>query len=279
MNLNLAYNSVGFYQLSKLMCIPFTIAVQRVVFHQEASRAVKLTLVPILLGVGLATVHDVSVNVVGTLFAIVAVVFTTFSQIFTQRYQAALECNALQLLYLTSPLICLGMVLLAPFFDNVRDFQAKYMPRRLGGLGPDTLGGDDDAAGALAAAGAAGEGEEGGGVAFWILVSCVLALGVNISNYLVLGKTSPLTYQVLGASRRVALRLRAIYCCNHTRTDAIPPPFPSFPPKITHTRARQAISRRCSSWCWACCSSAAPWTSGRRWASSSPWSASSPTPR
>jgi hypothetical protein len=27
-------------------------------------------------------------------------------------------------------------------------------------------------------------------------VSCVFALGVNISNYLVLGKTSPLTYQV-----------------------------------------------------------------------------------
>jgi len=29
-----------------------------------------------------------------------------------------------------------------------------------------------------------------------IAVSCVFALGVNISNYLVLGKTSPLTYQV-----------------------------------------------------------------------------------
>mmetsp|Transcript_13236 Transcript_13236/g.40038 ORF Transcript_13236/g.40038 Transcript_13236/m.40038 type:complete len:106 (+) Transcript_13236:915-1232(+) len=31
-----------------------------------------------------------------------------------------------------------------------------------------------------------------------ILISCVLALGVNVSNYLVLGKTSPLTYQVIG---------------------------------------------------------------------------------
>jgi solute carrier family 35, member E3 len=202
MNLNLACNSVGFYQLSKLMCIPFTIAVQRLVFRQEASRAVKLTLVPILLGVGLATVHDVSVNLVGTVFAIVAVVFTTFSQIFTQRYQAALECNALQLLYLTSPLICFGMVLLAPFFDNVRDFQAKYMPPRLGGLGPDTLPvrmlerDDDEAVASATAAGAAEA--AGGGLAVWIFLSCVLALGVNISNYLVLGKTSPLTYQVLG---------------------------------------------------------------------------------
>ena len=227
MNLNLAYNSVGFYQLSKLMCIPFTIAVQRLVFRQEASRAVKLTLVPILLGVGLATVHDVSVNAAGTVFALVAVVFTTFSQIFTQRYQAALECNALQLLYLTSPLICLGMVFLAPFFDNIRDFQGKYMPARLGGLGPDTLplplplgdadadadghrllGRDDD--GAMLGAGAGAEG--GGGLAVWILLSCVLALGVNISNYLVLGKTSPLTYQVLGACLLLCFFLGLLLC-------------------------------------------------------------------
>ena len=30
----------------------------------------------------------------------------------------------------------------------------------------------------------------------YIVLSCLFALGVNVSNYLVLGKTSPLTYQV-----------------------------------------------------------------------------------
>lgn len=38
-----------------------------------------------------------------------------------------------------------------------------------------------------------------------ILLSCVFALGVNISNYLVLGKTSPLTYQVLGHLKTVLI--------------------------------------------------------------------------
>ena len=33
-----------------------------------------------------------------------------------------------------------------------------------------------------------------------IAVSCFFALGVNISNYLVLGMTSPLTYQVMRSS-------------------------------------------------------------------------------
>jgi len=33
----------------------------------------------------------------------------------------------------------------------------------------------------------------------------MFALGVNISNYLVLGKTSPLTYQVLGHMKTVLI--------------------------------------------------------------------------
>ena len=36
-------------------------------------------------------------------------------------------------------------------------------------------------------------------------MSCFFALGVNISNYLVLGKTSPLTYQVLGHMKTVLI--------------------------------------------------------------------------
>ncbi len=35
-------------------------------------------------------------------------------------------------------------------------------------------------------------------VAGHVLLSCALAFGVNLSNYMVLGLTSPVTYQVLG---------------------------------------------------------------------------------
>lgn len=37
------------------------------------------------------------------------------------------------------------------------------------------------------------------------MISCCFALGVNISNYLVLGKTSPLTYQVLGHMKTILI--------------------------------------------------------------------------
>ena len=54
MNLNLSHNSVGFYQLSKLICIPVTLAIQYFAYKQTVSRLIQFTLVPILFGVGFA---------------------------------------------------------------------------------------------------------------------------------------------------------------------------------------------------------------------------------
>lgn len=172
MNLNLAYNSVGFYQLSKLACVPFVLAVQYLLYNQGVSRAVQLTLIPITLGVGWATVHDVDVNLLGTFFASAAVAATGMAQIYTSVYQKALNMNAMQLLFHTSPMIAVGMLIMCPMFDNVErlwNFEYTF------------------------------------GLVIRIIVSCCFALGVNISNYVVLGKTSPLTYQVLGHLKTVLI--------------------------------------------------------------------------
>jgi solute carrier family 35 protein E3 len=32
----------------------------------------------------------------------------------------------------------------------------------------------------------------------WIMLTCILAFGVNVTNYLVIARTSPVTYQVIG---------------------------------------------------------------------------------
>jgi hypothetical protein len=49
------------------------------------------------------------------------VIATALAQIFTNTYQKSLDCNALQLLYATAPLITVGMLCMSPLFD---DFQA-----------------------------------------------------------------------------------------------------------------------------------------------------------
>ncbi len=132
---------------------------------------------PITLGVGYATVYDLSLNTVGFAFATCAVVATAMAQIFTNTYQKSLDCNALQLLFHTSPYIALGMLIMCPMFDDIHalsKFQYSH---------------------ACVAR---------------IALSCVFALGVNISNYLVLGKTSPLTYQVLGHMKTILILILGI---------------------------------------------------------------------
>ena len=172
MNLNLNENSVGIYQMSKLACIPVTIGLQYLLYHQTITQDVAWTLVPLTIGVGLSTVYDVDANYLGTIYAILAVLATALAQIFTSTKQKALGCNALQLLYHTSPVIAVGMFIMCPMFDD------------LGGLYNYTYSTP---------------------VVFRILLTCVLALGVNISNYVVLGMTSPLTYQVLGHGKTILI--------------------------------------------------------------------------
>lgn len=95
-------------------------------------------------------------------------------QIWTNRYQKELQCDALQMLYHTSPIITLGMLLLCPVFHDMEALQ-NYEWNLV--LTRD------------------------------IAISCAFALGVNISNYLILGKTGPLTYQVLGHLKTILILL------------------------------------------------------------------------
>ena len=165
MNLSLAHNSVGFYQLTKLACIPAIIVVEYTMYRTVVPLVKLLTVAVIVLGVGVASVNDVTVNLVGVALAAVAVSFTSMAQILCSHYQKDMECDSMQLLYSTCPLVTIGMLVFIPFFHDVHELaQVDVSVPMLAHI-------------------------------FW---SCVLALGVNVTNFLILGKTSPLAYQVLG---------------------------------------------------------------------------------
>ena len=149
--------------------MPATLVVQWLLYRASTSTDTKLTLIPILIGIGIATVTDMEVNLVGTLFALAAVLCTVIAQLFTNAHQKALDLNSMQMLHLCAPIQAVGMACLAPLFDDVTELRSKL--QRPGGLGP--------------------------GTAQHIALSCAFAVGVNITNFLVIGKTSALTYQVM----------------------------------------------------------------------------------
>ncbi|CAN1262828.1 UDP-xylose transporter 3 [Linum perenne] len=161
LNLSLGFNSVGFYQMTKLAIIPCTVLLETLFFRKLFSRNIQFSLVILLLGVGIATVTDLQLNVLGSVLSLLAVLTTCIAQI-------KFKVSSTQLLYQSCPYQALTLFIVGPFLDglltNQNVFAFKYTPQ----------------------------------VLFFIVLSCMISVSVNFSTFLVIGKTSPVTYQVLG---------------------------------------------------------------------------------
>lgn len=165
MNINLSHNSVGTYQISKLCLIPVTVIMQFIFWRERISLATIQVLSVLCFAIGVATVTDINITGYGLFWAVAAILVTVYSQILTTLYLRNLGCNAMQLLLHTSPWISGYMLLMVPVLDNVTSITDPIYRATSPGIAAD------------------------------VALSCVLAVGVNVTNYLVLGKTSPLTYQ------------------------------------------------------------------------------------
>ncbi|CAI0452989.1 unnamed protein product [Linum tenue] len=144
LNLSLGFNSIGFYQMTKLAIIPFTVLLETLFLNKNFSQKIKFALFLLLVGVGIASVTDMQLNGLGTILSLLAILTTCVGQI------AAV-------LFISGPLV-------DQFLTKKNVFAYKYNPL----------------------------------VVTFILLSCVIAVAVNFSTFMVIGKTSPVTYQVLG---------------------------------------------------------------------------------
>eukprot|EP01112_Ceratiomyxa_fruticulosa_P002976 TRINITY_DN1338_c0_g1_i2.p1 TRINITY_DN1338_c0_g1~~TRINITY_DN1338_c0_g1_i2.p1 ORF type:complete len:345 (+),score=51.87 TRINITY_DN1338_c0_g1_i2:558-1592(+) len=164
-NLSLQYNSVGFYQVMKVLTTPFIVFVQMFYYRMNFEKMVKLSLIPLCIGVALASASDVSVNMVGTIYALVGVVITSFYQIMIGQYQKSLGVDSMQLLFFQAPISAVLLLPIVPVFDNFTALMAYEYDVWNVSL---------------------------------ILLSAVLAFFVNLSIFLVIGRTSAVTYNVVG---------------------------------------------------------------------------------
>ncbi|KAL0284182.1 UNVERIFIED_CONTAM: UDP-xylose transporter 3 [Sesamum angustifolium] len=168
LNLSLGFNSVGFYQMTKLAIIPCTVLLETLFFRKKFSRNVQLSLSVLLMGVGIATVTDLQLNILGSILSLLAIVTTCVAQIMTNTIQKKFKVSSTQLLYQSCPYQAITLFVTGPFLDglltNQNVFAFNYTPQVLA----------------------------------FIVLSCLISVSVNFSTFLVIGKTSPVTYQVLG---------------------------------------------------------------------------------
>lgn len=174
MNYNLQLNSVGFYQMTKLLCIPLLVYIETAFYGKKYSGKVKLALVLVLLGVGIAAVSDVEVNFLGTFMGALAVFATTQFQLWQGAKKDQFGVTPIQITHSVSfplALICGICALLTEGISAENSvFQHEFQsPMEV----------------------------------FLIAVSCLLAISVNVCSFTLIGSSSPVTYQVIGHLKTV----------------------------------------------------------------------------
>ncbi|KAL8503299.1 hypothetical protein ACS0TY_022151 [Phlomoides rotata] len=181
LNLSLGFNSVGFYQMTKLAIIPCTVLLETLFLTKTFSKSIKLSLAILLVGVGIATITDLQLNMLGSCLSFLAVVTTCVAQIMTNTIQKKYKISSTQLLYQSCLYQAVTLLIPGPFLDRLLTgksvFSFEYTPR----------------------------------VVVFIVLSCLISISVNFSTFLVIGKTSPVTYQVLG-HLKTCLVLAFGYC-------------------------------------------------------------------
>ncbi|XP_024380369.1 UDP-xylose transporter 2 [Physcomitrium patens] len=168
LNLSLGFNSVGFYQMTKLAIIPCTVLLETVFYRKRFSQRVQFSIALLLFGVGVATVTDLQLNFLGSVISCLAIVTTCVAQIMTNTIQKRFKVSSTQLLYQSAPYQAATLFVSGPFLD------AALTNRNVFSFDYNSF------------------------VLFFIVLSCLISVSVNFSTFLVIGKTSAVTYQVLG---------------------------------------------------------------------------------
>ncbi|KAL6252987.1 hypothetical protein RBB50_000706 [Rhinocladiella similis] len=169
-NLSLALNDVDFYQLAKIMTTPTVVALNFVLFRKYISSSALAAVIASCAGVGLVTSKSFQTNLLGTLVATAAFTVTALYQVWIGKKIEDLKVSPPQLLLNQAPVSVLLLLAVAPFVDTVPDF----------GTIPTN-------------------------VLYALFMSGVVASVLNLSQFFIIGRTSPLTFNVVSQVKTILI--------------------------------------------------------------------------
>lgn len=173
MNVSLMWNSVGFYQIAKLSMIPVSCLLEVVLDKIRYSRDTKLSIGVVLVGVAVCTVTDVSVNTKGFIAAFIAVWSTALQQYYVHFLQRKYSLSSFNLLGHTAPGQAATLLLVGPFLDywltNKRVDAFEFNMASL----------------------------------VFLILSCSIAVGTNLSQFICIGRFTAVSFQVLGHMKTI----------------------------------------------------------------------------
>eukprot|EP00040_Diaphanoeca_grandis_P019852 m.105164 g.105164 ORF g.105164 m.105164 type:complete len:327 (+) comp27624_c1_seq1:80-1060(+) len=178
--INLNYNTVGFYQISKILVTPTVMFINYFLYDEGTTTEVKLAVTVMLAGVTMATVTDVDVTKVGFLIGIGAVLGSGQSQLLIQKKQKELQASANQLLVAYTPFVMVMLSICTPIDKAISEHPDFTVTEWL-----QTYGTSDAIA--------------------MVIFSGFFGLLVSLSTFLMIGATSALTYNIVGHLKTVTI--------------------------------------------------------------------------
>jgi solute carrier family 35 protein E3 len=127
-NASLAYSSVQFYQVTRVLLTPCVALINYTLYRSQVSRHATLTLITVCIGVAVVIYFDTApaseqsekrTSVLGVFFALTGVLASSAYTILIKTYHGKLECTSHQLLLNQAPVSVLTMLYIIPFSDDV----------------------------------------------------------------------------------------------------------------------------------------------------------------
>ncbi|KAI1055543.1 hypothetical protein LB506_011474 [Fusarium annulatum] len=125
-NLSLAYSSVPFYQISRILITPCVAAMNFVLYRATLPFYACMALVPACVGVGMVSYFDTkatstnasTTGVLGVVFSFLGIFFSSLYTVWLESYRRQLSMTSMQLLLNQAPLSAFLLLYFIPFVDK-----------------------------------------------------------------------------------------------------------------------------------------------------------------
>ncbi|KAI0907510.1 integral membrane protein [Ustulina deusta] len=171
-NLSLAYSSITFYQVARILLTPTVATMDFFLYHTTLPRNAILALVPACIGVGAVSYYDSlpsdnanvkTTSITGVIFAFSGIFASSLYTVWIKSYQRRLQISSMQLLFNQAPVSAFLLLYVIPFVDTLPTWSQVPLNRWL-----------------------------------MILISGMFAALINMSQFFIIGQTGPVSSTVVG---------------------------------------------------------------------------------
>ncbi|KAF2738528.1 hypothetical protein EJ04DRAFT_428494 [Polyplosphaeria fusca] len=169
-NLSLTFNSIGFYQLSKVMTTPCVVLINFVLFRKTVSKGMLASILVTCIGVSFTINEAAKTQLFGIIIATLAFCSTALYQIWIGKKIEDFAVSAPQLLLNQAPISVLLLIPFVPFFDKMPDL--SVVPTN---------------------------------ILYSVCASGIMASLYNLSQFLIIGRTSALTFNIVSHLKTICI--------------------------------------------------------------------------